>query len=161
MTLGMGDKLAKCLLTRNALSQKPVLDCKQWQQFVKRWDNDVGGQWSFVSDTKNAIDTTMPQTAAMATRSLDPCFGWEPYSLQSSQCFRLFLWRQPLHQPVFRPSNWISLKTRDTTARSSRSSHSVSRLRIPQLDMLSACPWKSMLRTLTCLFEKKYFQVLC
>jgi len=38
--------------------------CKQWQQFVKRWDNDVGGQWSFVSDTKNAIDTTMPQTAA-------------------------------------------------------------------------------------------------
>lgn len=26
-------------------------------------------------------DRTMPQTAAMATRSLDPCFGWEPYSL--------------------------------------------------------------------------------
>ena len=40
----------------------------------------MGKNGDIVSDTKNAVDTTMPQTAAMATRSLDPCFGWEPYS---------------------------------------------------------------------------------
>ena len=45
----------------------------------------MGKNGDIVSDTKNAIDTTMPQTAAMATRS----FGWEPYSRCSQKMSRL------------------------------------------------------------------------